>query len=82
MNTQIIDRSGVLMQVSYEEGRPATPDAPAEPITFHSVFVLDGDYRPTGPDILPLLDGMTVMISPSEATPFFCTVDAELMVTS
>lgn len=70
MKTQVIDHSGVLMQVAYE---------PEEPITFVSVHVLDENYRPIGPNIMPLLDGMVVMLTSKEATPFFCTLSDECM---
>lgn len=42
----IFEHSGVMLSVDYEQGSPPL---------FRSVRVLGADYKPTGPDLLPLL---------------------------
>lgn len=52
----ITERAGVMLHVSFDkddEGR----------VCFHSIRVMDGEYRPVGPDLTPLFEN-TVSLDP------------------
>lgn len=59
MTTQVVERAGILMRVDYV----ITNDE----MQFNDVRVLDADYRPCGPNLVPLLDPMLVL---HEGAPF------------
>lgn len=56
MHTQVIERSGVMLQVEF-----VPPVSADEVISFNSIRVLDGDYRPCGPNLVQLLDPLLVL---------------------
>lgn len=45
--THIFELAGVLLNVQYSATKPD--------VTFHSVRVMDGDYKCVGPDLIPML---------------------------
>lgn len=48
MLTHIFEHSGVLLHVEYSRNA-------SDETHFHSVRVMDPQYRPTGPELIPLL---------------------------
>ncbi len=46
ITTHIYEHAGVMLNVQY---------TPGDPPTFQDIRVLDRNYRPTGPDLQPLL---------------------------
>lgn len=75
----IFEHGGVLLDVSYTPAPPGDLDGP----TIHSARVLDGDYKPTGPDIVGLLHGAHIIHPPgadgfSEAETFLSAIAGEI----
>lgn len=56
----IFEHAGVLLQVDYS---PTKPD-----VTFHTVHVLDTNYKAVGPDLTPLLHDLLLLIPPHGPT--------------
>lgn len=78
MHTQVVERAGVMLQVEF-----VPPASPEETITFYNIRVLDGDYRPCGPNLVQLLDPLLVLSSESEgAQPGDCGVVAERLLST
>lgn len=67
----IHEHRGVLLQCD------VTLATDTEEQTVNSVFVLGADYKPTGPDIAPLLDDMLRLVGEGEAEPFLNAMLAE-----
>lgn len=44
----------MLLRVDYET-------TPNEPVLYRAIHVLDSDYRPTGPDLTPLLHDLVLV---------------------
>lgn len=57
MQSTIFEHKGVLIQVNYTLGSDGKPD-------FDSAHSLDGDYRPVGCDLLPLLADCVMLAGP------------------
>ena len=68
----LTEYEGVVIEIEYDE--PNHVDGPL--IT--SARVLDGDYRATGPNLLPLLDRCFLQTAPAEATWFLSQVVSEI----
>lgn len=70
----IFEHAGVMLDVQYQ---------PGDPPTFQSVRVLGADYKPTGPNLLPLLHTtaileMTADAEVVQATRFLSAIVEEL----
>lgn len=48
MKKYIFEHCGVMLHVDYTTSPSGMPE-------FHNIQVMDGNYRPTGPDLRPLL---------------------------
>jgi hypothetical protein len=55
LQTQIVEHAGVLLWVEYDD---------VSPPTFNTVRVLDGEYRPVGPNLVPLLNDLVLILKP------------------
>ena len=53
--THIFELAGVLLNVQYSATQPD--------VTFHSVRVMDGDYKCVGPNLMPMLHNTLLMTS-------------------
>ena len=69
MKIHIFEHAGVMLEVKY---------APGVVPTFHTIRVLDANYRAVGPDLSPLLHDTLRMVAPGEAETFLSTIVAEL----
>lgn len=74
MLTKLVDHDGVLFHVQYH-----SPSVELGPI-IESIQVLDGDYRPIGPNLVYLLDKMFMLINEGEGTKFLSLVADECNV--
>lgn len=54
MARHLFEHKGVILQVDYERLEDGTPD-------FQSIRTLGDDYRPVGPELRFLLDGLLVV---------------------
>lgn len=73
--TQVVEYAGVMFRVEYEEH-------PEDPITFYTVHVLDAAYRPVGPNLVALMDGMLIMTNATEAEPLLSRIAEEITCTT
>lgn len=69
MPIHIYEHNGVLLQVDYFDTKP---------VTINSVYALGADYKPTGPDLTPLLTDAIVLTDIAEAERFLSLVAKEL----
>lgn len=71
MKQAVFERSGVLMEVKYEIDPDGVP-------CIHSMRALGDNYQAVGPDLTAMLDGVAILLSETEATPFLSAVVDEL----
>lgn len=71
MTKHIFEHKGVLLECFYSVQTDGQP-------LFSSVRVLGADYKPTGPDLCPLLHDLVVMVNEEEGTAFLSTIVSEL----
>lgn len=56
----IVEHEGVLLELTYEVGSDDLPE-------FQEIRALGEDYKPTGPNLLPVFDSSLVLVSPGNA---------------
>lgn len=73
MTTQIVEDSGVLLQVTYDVASDGV-------VVLESVHALGTQYQPVGPDLIPLFDKMLIREHPDapEAEAFLSKIAGEL----
>lgn len=49
------EHNGVILLVTYD---------PEEPVTFHSIRALGADYKETGPELMPFMHDLLLMVEP------------------
>lgn len=68
----IFDHEGVLLGVNYQRGTDGVPE-------LSGIRALDADYKPTGPDLTPMLANMMVWTIPGKMIqPLMNTIIEEL----
>jgi hypothetical protein len=76
---QLVEHEGVMLEIEYSPEFPVASPPQGPEIT--SARVLDAEYRPTGPNLLHLLDKMYIEIvtgADLEASKFLGVVATEL----
>lgn len=71
MPSLVYESAGVNLRVEYSVAPDNIP-------VFESIRVLDGDYRPCGPELLPLLANLLYLHTPLEAESFLSVLSGEI----
>lgn len=71
MPSLLYENAGVTLRVEYSIAEYKVP-------VFESIRVLDGKYRPCGPELIPLLANLLYMHSPLEAEPLLSVITGEI----
>lgn len=58
MLRHIYEHAGIMLDVQYTNDSSAQDGMP----TFHSIRVMDSNYRPTGPDLRPMLHNTLIIL--------------------
>lgn len=69
----IFEHAGVMLEVDYSPGTKADPQP-----TFHTIHVIDANYRACGPNLIPFLHNTLRMVALGEAETFLSTIVADL----
>ena len=67
----IHEHGGQMLQVEYRMAKDGVP-------TIISIRALGSRFEPEGPNLLPLLLSMVVMLEPTTATPFLCLISESI----
>lgn len=71
MPSLVYENAGVTLRVEYSIAEDGVP-------VFESIRVLDGNYRPCGPELAPFLAKLAYLHSPLEAELFLSILSGEI----